>query len=217
MISFCMLGSIRLAGRMLFGYGVCVTGSLIVVVPKLPLLNAAVGTVQVVVAPVLMYFRSSLKKKNSFSRSVIESRARNDDRPADVAAGIVPAQFRLSDGGGIVRVRRQVVVAPVLVEHSVKVLGAAADGDVHHGAGTGSGFGAEVARQDAELADGIGVDVDEVIAASAVVLIVAAVQVPGRGVGAAAVNRLAAVIDTVAAEQAEAVGVSGRNAGQELE
>src|SRR5215471_11751035 len=69
LIIFCIFASITFAGSTLFGKGTWVTGSLTVVVPKLPLLNAGVGTVHVVVAAVRIYFRSSLKKKNSFSRS----------------------------------------------------------------------------------------------------------------------------------------------------
>ena len=104
------------------------------------------------------------------------------------------------------------VVAPVFVDLSVKTLGAAADRNIHHRARTGAEFGAIVARQGAEFADRVRIDVDEIISASAIVLIVCAIQIPRRGIGASAVDRLPAVVDAVAAKKSEPVSVSRRDA-----
>src|SRR5215470_9193238 len=67
--SFCMLGFIRLAGMILSGNGVWVSGSRTVVAPNTPDFCKAVGTVQVLVVAVRRYLMSPLKKKNSLSRS----------------------------------------------------------------------------------------------------------------------------------------------------
>src|ERR1035441_3861993 len=153
---------------------------------------AAVGTVQVVVAPCLRYFRSSLKKEEQLAPVLVKSRFRNDHRSADVAAEIVPAQLGFSDRGGVESVGLKLVVAPVFVDHPVKSLGAATDGNVRYGARTGAVFGAVVARQNAELANRIGIDIDEVTPVAAVVLVVGAIQIPRHAIAAASVDRLAA-------------------------
>ena len=91
----------------------------------------------------------------------------------------------------------------------MKNLSAAADGQVHHSPGTGAGFRTEVAGGNAKFAQRIGVDVDEIVAAPAVVFVIRAVQIPGSGVAPPAVDGLAAVIHAVTTKQPETALVGG--------
>ena len=99
----------------------------------------------------------------------------------------------------------------------MKLLSAAANRDIYHGAGAVSILGAVVGGQHFEFGDRVGVDVDEIVAAAAIILIVRAVQIPGEGVGPAAVDRLRAIIDAIPAEQTEAARKRRRHARQQLQ
>jgi len=91
----------------------------------------------------------------------------------------------------------------------VKVRSAALYGDIDNCTSAPAVFRAVVRCQNAKLGDRIRVDVHEVISAAAVVLVVSAIQIPGEGIRPAPVDRLAAVVYSVAAEQAESAVIGG--------
>ena len=139
----------------------------------------------------------------------------DEDGTAEIPAEVVEAKFLLLDG--VEGTGVEGVVADEFVGAAVEGAGAGFEGEVNDGAGVLAVFGAVVGGEDFELGDGVGVDVDEVVAAAAVVFIVDAVNVPGEGVGAAAVGRLAAGVGAEAAGEVETAGVVGGDAGDEGE
>jgi hypothetical protein len=78
-------------------------------------------------------------------------------------------------------------------------------------------FGAVISSRDLEFLQRTRIDVDEVIAASAVFLVIHAIQVPAEGIGPAAVRRLAAIVYPVSAEEAETAQVSSRNSRDQFQ
>lgn len=107
------------------------------------------------------------------------------------------------------------VVANEFVGAAVERAGPGLEGEVDNGAGVLPVFGAVVGGEHLELGDGVWVDVDKVVAAAAIVLVVDAVHVPGEGVGAATVGGLPAGVSAEAAGEAKAAGVVSGNAGDE--
>ncbi len=99
----------------------------------------------------------------------------------------------------------------------MKVRGASLNGYVDDSARASSILRTVIGREGAKLGNSVRVDVDEVVSAAAVVLVIGAVEIPRKGVSPAAVNGLAAVVDAVAAEQAEAAAVSSRDTGEQLQ
>ncbi len=151
-------------------------------------------------------------EKEQFFALSIDS-PREQDRPSQVPAEIVPPQLRLHNG--IERAGVQGIVTKVLIYAAVETLCSTAQRKIHNGAGTGAGLGAEVTGADPEFAQRIRVDVHEIVAAPAVVFVVRPVEIPRDGVASAAVDRLRVVRYSIPAKQAETALISGGHAGNQ--
>lgn len=107
------------------------------------------------------------------------------------------------------------VVAPVFVQFSMKLSGSTADGNVHYTTRAGAELSTVVAGCDSEFTNRIGVKVNEIVPAPAIVFVVGSIQIPCSGVRATTVNRLPAVVYTEASKQPEAICVGCRNSRQQ--
>ena len=130
----------------------------------------------------------------------VESNFRERNRTPNISAKVVPAQLRLADTGAVEGTCLQLIVPPIFIHLAMKSLGPATDGQVYYRSRTSSGFRAKVAGQYADFANRIGIDVDEIIPAPAIVFVIGSVQIPRRRIGASPVDRLAAVVHAESAE-----------------
>src|SRR5581483_223748 len=116
-------------------------------------------------------------KKEQFALVGVEF-LRNVHRAADIPTKIIEPQ--LSRARRIEGARVKPVVADEFVRRPMECLGAGLQRHVNYRAGVLAVLRAIVGGHYFELRQGLGIDIDELIAAASVVLIVNAIDVPGK-------------------------------------